>query len=92
MSAPPTAEERGRPAVLSASEIGRYLYCRRAWWLARVRGLQPTNQAALNAGRERHRAHGAAARRQTRAALWARALALAALLLAALWLATLLHR
>jgi len=85
-------DSHAQPAVLTASEIGRYAYCRRAWWLARVRGFKPTNQAALDAGRARHRAHGLAARRQARAGLWARILVLAAAVLAALWLALYLYR
>jgi hypothetical protein len=49
--------------VLRASEIGEYLYCHRAWWLGRVLGLPNANQAALQAGTTRHRAHGATVRR-----------------------------
>jgi CRISPR/Cas system-associated exonuclease Cas4 (RecB family) len=40
-----------------ASEIGSYLYCRRAWWL-RKQGIQSSNQAELSAGTELHRQHG----------------------------------
>ncbi|MEJ5224613.1 MAG: hypothetical protein WHV44_09165 [Anaerolineales bacterium] len=42
---------------LRASEIGSYLYCRRAWHYRR-QGLEPSNQAELAAGTELHRQHG----------------------------------
>ena len=43
--------------IIRASEIGSYLYCRRAWWY-RHKGLEPANQAEMNAGTELHRQHG----------------------------------
>ena len=45
------------PPVLRASEIGSYLYCRRAWWY-RKQGFEPENQAELSAGTSFHRSHG----------------------------------
>lgn len=45
------------PPVLRASEIGSYLYCRRAWWY-RKQGFEPENQAELAAGTSFHRRHG----------------------------------
>jgi CRISPR/Cas system-associated exonuclease Cas4 (RecB family) len=42
---------------IRASEIGSYLYCRRAWWL-RQQGFEPGNQAEMAAGSELHRQHG----------------------------------
>jgi len=47
-----------RRAILSASEIGQFAYCRRAWWLARVLGREPSDLEALAAGERRHRRHG----------------------------------
>jgi len=43
--------------IIRASEIGSYLYCRRAWWY-RHNGQEPANQAEMNAGTELHRQHG----------------------------------
>jgi CRISPR/Cas system-associated exonuclease Cas4 (RecB family) len=43
--------------TIRASDIGSYLYCRRAWWY-RIKGFESTNQAELAAGTELHRAHG----------------------------------
>lgn len=43
--------------VIRASEIGTYLFCRRAWWY-RLQGLTPENEAELAAGSSYHRGHG----------------------------------
>jgi CRISPR/Cas system-associated exonuclease Cas4 (RecB family) len=42
---------------IRASEIGSYLYCRRAWWY-RLQGAEPENQAEMAAGTQLHQAHG----------------------------------
>jgi CRISPR/Cas system-associated exonuclease Cas4 (RecB family) len=42
---------------IRASEIGSYLYCRRAWWYRRS-GLESVNQAEMAAGTDLHRQHG----------------------------------
>ena len=44
-------------AVIRSSDIGNYLYCRRAWWYKK-QGFEPENQAELAAGTEIHRQHG----------------------------------
>ncbi len=43
--------------AIKASEIGSYLYCRRAWWY-RLKGFESANQAEMAAGTEMHRRHG----------------------------------
>lgn len=49
--------------VIRASEIGEYIYCHRAWWLGRVKGVENANRAQMDAGMLRHRAHGRMVRR-----------------------------
>ncbi len=43
--------------AIKASEIGSYLYCRRAWWY-RLNGAESANQSEMAAGTELHRVHG----------------------------------
>ncbi|GAB4504559.1 MAG: hypothetical protein Fur0043_15530 [Anaerolineales bacterium] len=43
--------------LIRSSEIGDYLYCRRAWWYRR-QGFEAANQAELTGGVELHRKHG----------------------------------
>ena len=43
--------------VIRSSDIGNYLYCRRAWWY-RKQGYESANQAELASGTELHRKHG----------------------------------
>ena len=44
-------------AIIRASDIGTYLYCRRAWWYKK-QGMKSTNQAELATGSELHQKHG----------------------------------
>lgn len=80
-----------RGDTLTASEVGRYAYCARSWWLQRVGGHPPQNVRALEAGRRRHGEHGRRVRVGARQTVWARRLALAAVALAAVLLASLLR-
>ncbi len=43
--------------IIRASDIGTYLYCRRAWWY-RKQGVQSSNQVELAAGTQLHARHG----------------------------------
>jgi len=45
------------PPVIRASDIGTYLYCRRAW-MYRKEGVESENKAELASGTELHRRHG----------------------------------
>ena len=63
--------------TIRSSDIGNYLYCRRAWWY-RKQGFQSENQAELASGTALHRAHG----RKVMASGLYRALAYLILLLA----------
>ena len=44
-------------AVIRSSDIGSYLYCRRAWWY-RKQGIESENKTELAAGTELHQRHG----------------------------------
>ena len=44
--------------MVRASDIGAWTFCRRAWWLANVKKVSPTNTAALAHGDKSHLVHG----------------------------------
>lgn len=62
-------------AIIRASDIGIYLYCRRAWKYRRD-GVPSANQAEMSAGTELHKRHG----RQVMASMLTRALGIILLL------------
>jgi CRISPR/Cas system-associated exonuclease Cas4 (RecB family) len=66
---------------IRSSEIGNYLYCRRAWWYRKT-GIPSENQAELTAGTDLHQRHG----RQVLASLLTRTVGLILLLAAILML------
>ena len=43
--------------IIRASEIGNFLYCRRAWWYHKL-GKPSKNQPRMDAGSEFHVRHG----------------------------------
>lgn len=58
--------------IIRASEIGAYVYCRRAWWLRQVGGFEPQNRN-FEDGIQAHAQHGklvSRARWQRRLAFW----------------------
>lgn len=42
---------------ISASEVGEYIYCARAWWLRRVAGEVPNGQERRELGQLMHARH-----------------------------------
>ncbi len=64
-------------AVIRSSDIGNYLYCRRAWWYKK-QGMVSENQTELAAGTQLHHKHG----RQVLAASLTRTIGLILLLIA----------
>jgi hypothetical protein len=70
--------------MVSAAEIGDFVYCPEAWRLRHGLGLEPGNRAALDAG-DRHHARKAVAERVAGGAIgfgrWLAVLAVVALLL-----------
>jgi len=69
-----------RQKYRKASEIGEFVYCHRAWWLHHVQGHDPTNRAALDAGRVHHAQHSTTVHR----AAWVRRAAIGVGLIAML--------
>jgi hypothetical protein len=70
-------------AIIRASDIGNYLYCRRAWRYRRD-GVESANQAEMSAGTELHKRHG----RSVLASLFTRTLGFILLLIAIVLLVT----
>ena len=50
-------------SLVRASDIGLSTFCRRAWWLARVRGVPHQRPAVLVKGTQAHQVHGQAVQR-----------------------------
>lgn len=70
---------------ISASELGEYAYCRRAWWLRAVRGVATETQGTrFSAGHAAHRRH-AWGLWWARAFAWLATLLLATALAALVW-------
>lgn len=72
---------------IRASEIGTYVYCRRAWWLKQVAGFEPQDKAEVwAAGEAAHLQHGQQVRRAQNQRRAARVLLVCGLLLLAIGL------
>jgi hypothetical protein len=67
---------------ITASQVGQYAYCARAWWFGTVEGRPSENVQLLAEGTQGHRRHG----RQVALSLTLRRLAWASLALAVLTL------
>ena len=52
--------------LVRASDLGSWSFCNRAWWLARVQGVEHRNPAVLARGKDHHAAVGATVRTTTR--------------------------
>jgi hypothetical protein len=61
------AKER---SLVRASDIGSWAYCRRAWWLAVVKGAPHRRPERLHAGNRAHRQHGATVAGAAQRARW----------------------
>jgi hypothetical protein len=60
-------------SLVRASDIGAWAYCRRAWYLAQVRGVAHARPEVLQRGSEAHAHHGQQVRRANsmqRIGLW----------------------
>ena len=76
---------RDERTVISASEVGDYVFCALAWRMrAEGREPLPSSRAAREAGAAWHREHGRGVRRSRRARLAAAVLTAAAVFLALL--------
>ncbi len=43
--------------VIRASDVEEYIFCPRAWWLRKVKGIEPESLERLEEGHQFHRAH-----------------------------------
>jgi hypothetical protein len=77
-------EKLGRKDFVTASALGEYVYCARAWWLRRE-GVQPKlGGAARAAGTRWHESHGRSVARAKRLRVISLVLVILALALALL--------
>ncbi len=85
-------ERERHERLVSASELGSYLYCSRKWWLRQQYGERDDDfsLALKEGGTEAHLAHGLQVASLSTSRRWASYLLLAALGTAALWLISLL--
>ena len=81
-----TAVQYDSNRVLTASEVGSYLYCNRSWWLDKVGGHQPANVEELEQGEIAHEVHGETVQRASRMNRTANALIVGAAGLLFIWL------
>lgn len=58
-------ETTERTEIISASEIGSYMFCNRAWWLKRSQDMESANIAEMSRGTLRHEKHARSVRGAT---------------------------
>jgi CRISPR/Cas system-associated exonuclease Cas4 (RecB family) len=75
--------------VIRASEIGTYLFCKRAWWY-QLQGYSSENEDELIGGSEFHHQHGQVVAKSSRLKLSAFVALILAILTAAVWIIQLL--
>ena len=78
--------------IIRASEIGEYVYCHRAWWLHRVKGIESANREHMQAGSAQHLAHGRAVQQSVSLFRFGFVLVLLALIFGALFFLSVLAR
>ena len=69
--------------IIRASELGRYSFCAKAWWLGSVEGVPSANVREIDAGTSAHEQHGEA----VQISVWLDRVGIACLVLGALALA-----
>jgi len=74
-----------RKRTIRASEIGTYLFCKRAWWY-QLQGKQSENQQEMAGGFAYHRQHGQALLQAVLFKVGAWILLISALVLVIIWL------
>ncbi len=72
--------------IIRASEVGSFLYCRRAWWYHKL-GKPSSNQSQLDAGSEFHAQHGRLVARASLLRIMGSTILMAGLLILALYFA-----
>lgn len=72
--------------VITASEVGSYLYCNRSWWLDKIGGHEQANVEELAWGTTVHEEHGQQVERAESLNRFAVALMASALLLIFVWI------
>jgi CRISPR/Cas system-associated exonuclease Cas4 (RecB family) len=75
--------------VIRASEIGTYLFCKRAWWY-QLQGYSSENKVELSGGSEIHHQHGQLVATSNRLKISAFVALILAILTAAVWIIQLL--
>jgi hypothetical protein len=69
--------------IIRASELGRYSFCAKAWWLGSVEGVPSANVREMDAGTSAHEQHGQA----VQISVWLNRVGIACLVLGILVLA-----